>query len=251
MKNRNKLILLACLFLGITSCLSKQVYPLPTQQMIILEPTPLIAPEINLTATKYPNSKMCAIENHQGDFLTSFRREFGESPDKTWLFVQCLYNDENHSHYVLLNQSNPSKSWAIEFPEIIENPLTWYAWGWTKDSQTLYLGYRPFCEYAITCMHVDAKAVYLLSSTTHQFSSILPFRDDKTQYSFDFSRDTRFLAYIITGTQTLYVRDLTIDAENEIELDRSESSYGNLHWSPEDNYLVFHSSSKEDISLLL
>lgn len=232
---------------GIVSCSPKKIDSLPPQKTIVSEPTVQITPDVILVATKYPNSRMCETENYQGYFLTSFRREFGESPDKTWLFVQCLSDHEKHSHYVLLNQSDPSKSWAIEYPDIIENPLTWYAWSWAKDNQALYLGYRPFCEYAIMCMYVDAKGVFSLNPDTHEFSSLLPFREDKRQYSLSFTHDAKLLTYIITGTQTLYVRDLSKNEETEIALDTNQISYGNLSWSPDDNFLVFRGSSKENI----
>jgi hypothetical protein len=217
-------------------------------QISTYTPSPTRTRRPTLTATKNPNSYMCETKKDQGNFGTDIRREFGEAPDKTWLFIICfLGDDEMPHHYVLYNQADPQKTFSLEYPEILDHRDTWYAWGWTMDSQYLFLGYHEFCEYVGTCQFIDVKGLFRLNPSTHEFTPILPFREDKRQYAISISNSAEVLAYAISGTNVLHLNNLSKNIDREITLAPNQFSYGDFVWSPDDTLLLFSSSSKENV----
>jgi hypothetical protein len=195
-------------------------------------------------------SKVCQLDEYQ-DYYCSNRQ--GGSPDGEWSFYECLliHDCETHSHYVMYNQVDPGQSWVVKNQEIISRPEmdprgSWYVSSWNLDQASIFFVYRDFCEHWWPCMYSTADAVFKMNFNDRSMSEVIPDRDDANDYALDFSHNSRYLAYIINKSHTLYLRDLETGLEDRILLDKGQIAYGKLSWSPDDQYIVFRGSSREN-----
>jgi hypothetical protein len=190
-------------------------------------------------------SKICQVEEFQNYYCPNWQ---GVSPDKEWAFIDCLeiYDCEKHSHYVMANLDNPNKSWIVRNHEINSRPDyhplgSWLARAWALDENRVYLVYRDFCEYPIDCQYSTGNSVFLMNMLDQSVSELLPDNIDGYDYELDFSNDSKYLAYSINGTQTLFIRNLITNDETRIPLDPGLVTFGALFWSPNNSYLAFQS----------
>lgn len=161
---------------------------------------------------------------------------FEFSPNGQWVAVYCSFDT------IEIVRADESKTWELSSDTLI-NPYTEYFVGirWSNDGVYAYTSPNPHIDGYWEPFH-QGIVLYRLNLETGQINEVLPLgKDDWIFYSFAFSPDDRWLAYIVTDKSPVLMkfRDLHTGAERTFEFDSKYNTGGGFVWSLDNQKLVF------------
>jgi Tol biopolymer transport system component len=153
--------------------------------------------------------------------------------------------------------TDPTKAWPVSYTEVYGIETDRFISGyyvtprhWSKDGRYLYLSIRPCCLDGGCSKYGGGESLVRLDLTNGRVTFTLhPGGDDRLRlYTFSFSDDDRYLAYLRTWLEhpILNIQDLVTGEEVHIPLGEQFDEAGGVVWSPDKSRIVFSARTGED-----
>ena len=169
-----------------------------------------------------------------------------QSPNGEWAAIPC-------NQFTKIFRMDGTKSWKVSssmlsLPDERLKNLWLFISHWSSDQKYIYLRLFNCCVDGPGGIPLYDHALYRLNLATGELTTILePLTDYLNFYDFTFSPDDNDLVYTRQDIPNkLFIKDLVLQTESSILLNREYSTVGDFFWSDDDKTIVFIGDFEKD-----
>lgn len=231
---------------GLVACTGQALTAIPSPVTPTLTHSPSLTPTITIqpTETVVVLSQSQILEAvKQEDYKTlcdgkDLHPTISQSPNGEWAAIPC-------NPFTKIFRMDGTKSWKVSssmlsLPDERLN-LDLFIHHWSSDQRYIYLRLFSCCLDGPGGIPLHDHALYRLNLATGELTTILePLTDYLNFYDFTFSPDDNDLVYTRQDIPNkLFIKDLALQTETSILLNRAYSAAGDFFWSDDDKTIVF------------
>lgn len=224
---------------------------IPTAAPSLVMPTLTFQPTLTPKMTIQPTETVVLLS--QAQIMEAVKQEdyktlcdgkdlyptISQSPNGEWAAIPC-------NQFTKIFRMDGTKSWKVSSSvlslsdERLKN-LDLFIEHWSTDKNYIYLRLFSCCLDGPGGIPLYDHALYRLDLATGELTTILePLTDYLNFYDFTFSPDDNDLVYTRQDIPNkLFIKDLALQTETSILLNREYSAAGDFFWSDDDKTIVF------------